>query len=96
MQDNEVVMWEVRRVLSRRPLYNGAIWVRHVLCQWAETQDGFAENDFDEELVTDLAEHLTLWGRCSWRPLTALDPAWALAQYYDLPAWPEHLTPEED
>mmetsp|Transcript_21389 Transcript_21389/g.53894 ORF Transcript_21389/g.53894 Transcript_21389/m.53894 type:complete len:109 (-) Transcript_21389:270-596(-) len=96
MQGNEVVMWEVRRVLSRRPLHNGAVWERHVLCQWAEPENGFVGGDFADELVNDLAGHVSLTGRCSWRPLTALDPQWALAHYYELPAWPQHLTPEEE
>ena len=73
MQQGQAVMWEVVKVLSRRPLHDGQAWQRHVLIQWWEPPGGFEAGAFDVEVQTGLDGKPEMQ-HCSWRPLSALHP----------------------
>jgi len=89
MEDSHV-LWEVVKVLSRRPMHDGRAWRRYVLIQWWEPPSGFDQDAFVDEVRAELHDKLEM-RHCSWRPITALDPSWSLREYQQLPAWPEHL-----
>jgi hypothetical protein len=83
-----MVFWPVRAVLSRRTCLIKGRRVACVLILWEEPADGFAPHAFDEEIQTDLENHPELMRAASWRPTTALKPAWDLAMVARLPEWP--------
>ena len=88
--DEPTVMWEVVKVLSRRPMHDGRAWKRYVLVQWWEPPSGFEADSFVHEVRTDLDDKPEM-ENCSWRPLAALSPSWSVLEYQNLPCWPEHL-----
>mmetsp|Transcript_11368 Transcript_11368/g.27510 ORF Transcript_11368/g.27510 Transcript_11368/m.27510 type:complete len:82 (-) Transcript_11368:1377-1622(-) len=56
-----------------------------------------APEDMEHEDRRGLEHSGAALDAASWRPLSALDPAWPVAAYNGLPRWPQRLsTPAEE
>jgi len=90
--EEEIQYAPVERVLSRRMLHG----VRQVLILWEQPPGGFEPGAFTYEVRTGLGNYAALLN-ASWRPLASLlEPAWSLADYMTLPAWPQRLLTMEE